>query len=77
MSFMIKRVGSISSFAQTLRFFLIVLTIGPVRSAQVNIVAVGASTTAGKRVGLEAAYPAQLESMLRAKGYDVSIRNEE
>ena len=80
MSFMIKRVGSISSFAQTLRFVtmvLIVLTIGPVRAAQVNIVAVGASTTAGKRVGLEAAYPAQLESMLRAKGYDVSIRNEE
>ena len=80
MSFMIKRVGSISSFAQTLRFVtmvLIVLTIGPVRAAQVNIVAVGASTTAGKRVGLEAAYPAQLESMLRAKRYDVSIRNEE
>jgi hypothetical protein len=39
---------------------LIVLTVGPVRAAQINIVAVGASTTAGKRVGLEGAYPAQL-----------------
>jgi hypothetical protein len=63
MSFLIKRVGRFSCFAETLGFItaglvLIVLTIGPVRAAQVNIVAVGASTTAGKRVGLEAAYPA-------------------
>jgi acyl-CoA thioesterase-1 len=81
MSFLIKRVGSFSSLPEILGFVtaglvLIVLTLAPVRAAAVNIVAVGASTTAGKRVGLEAAYPAQLESMLRAKGYDVSIRNE-
>jgi acyl-CoA thioesterase I len=80
----IARVRDIRMFrylAQSFGFFklvlvLIVLTVGPVRAAQINIVAVGASTTAGKRVGLEGAYPAQLESMLRSKGYDVSIRNE-
>jgi acyl-CoA thioesterase-1 len=55
---------------------LLVLTVGPAWAAHVNIVAIGASTTAGKTVGTEGAYPAQLESMLRSKGYDVSIRNE-
>lgn len=45
-------------------------------SATINIVAIGASTTAGKKVGVAEAYPAQLEAMLRSKGYDVSIRNE-
>ncbi len=55
---------------------LLVLALGPAWAGQVSIVAVGASTTAGKTVGSEGAYPAQLESMLRSKGYDVSIRNE-
>jgi acyl-CoA thioesterase I len=43
------------------------------QSATINIVALGASNTAGKGVGSSAAWPAQLESMLRAKGYDVSM----
>lgn len=81
MSFLVKRIGSLNSVAETMGFVaaglvLIVLTIAPVRAAQVNVVAVGASATAGKRLRLEAADPAWLESMLRAKGYDVGIRNE-
>jgi acyl-CoA thioesterase-1 len=41
----------------------------------INIVALGASNTAGKGVGASAAWPARLEAMLRAKGYDVSVTN--
>jgi acyl-CoA thioesterase-1 len=44
-------------------------------AAQVNIVVLGSSTTAGRGVGESAAYPAQLEALLRAKGFDVSIAN--
>jgi acyl-CoA thioesterase I len=40
----------------------------------VRIVAVGASNTAGKGVGTEA-FPAQLEALLKAKGYDVRVTN--
>jgi acyl-CoA thioesterase-1 len=43
------------------------------QAATINIVALGASNTAGKGVGSSAAWPAQLEGMLRAKGYDVSM----
>jgi len=38
-----------------------------------RIVALGASNTAGYGAGWGRAWPAQLESMLRAKGYDVTV----
>jgi acyl-CoA thioesterase-1 len=44
-----------------------------VRADTVRIVVLGASNAAGSAVGSSAAWPAQLESMLRAKGYDVSL----
>jgi len=44
-------------------------------AAPVNIVAFGASNVAGYGVGASAAFPAQLEGMLRAKGYDVRVVN--
>jgi acyl-CoA thioesterase I len=44
-------------------------------AAHIDIVALGASNTAGKGVGMNAAWPAQLEALLRAKGYDVTIAN--
>jgi acyl-CoA thioesterase-1 len=44
-------------------------------STHVGIVALGSTTTAGRGVGESAAYPAQLEALLRAKGFDVSIAN--
>jgi acyl-CoA thioesterase-1 len=51
-------------------------------AAPLNIVALGASNTAGRGQGSHPggvprnqAYPAQLEAMLRAKGYDAHVRN--
>jgi acyl-CoA thioesterase I len=48
---------------------------GPARASTVNIVALGASNVAGKGVGTSEAFPARLEALLRAKGYDVSVSN--
>jgi acyl-CoA thioesterase-1 len=55
----------------------IILTInpGPTRAATVNIVAFGASNVAGRGVGPGYAFPARLEALLRAKGYDASVSN--
>jgi acyl-CoA thioesterase I len=44
-------------------------------SASAQVVALGASQTYGKGVERSPAYPAQLESMLRAKGSNVRIEN--
>jgi acyl-CoA thioesterase-1 len=44
-------------------------------AAEISIVALGASNTAGKGVGPDQAFPAQLEAMLRAKGYDARVTN--
>ncbi len=43
--------------------------------AQTKIVAIGASNTSGWGVGSTHAYPAQLEAMLKAHGYNVQITN--
>lgn len=43
--------------------------------AQAQIVALGASNTAGRGVGLAGAYPARLEALLRAKGYSSRVEN--
>jgi acyl-CoA thioesterase-1 len=43
------------------------------RAESINIVMLGASNAAGSAVGSAAAWPAQLESMLHAKGYDVHV----
>jgi acyl-CoA thioesterase-1 len=40
-----------------------------------TVVALGASNTAGKGVSSGEAYPAQLESLLRARGLDVTVIN--
>ena len=47
----------------------------PVSAAIINIVAVGASNTLGWGVGGEEAYPARLQALLSAKGYDVHVAN--
>jgi acyl-CoA thioesterase I len=44
-------------------------------AAPLNIVAIGASNTAGWGVGSQNAYPAQLEALLRAEGYDAHVIN--
>lgn len=43
------------------------------QAQSIRIAALGASNTAGKGVGASAAWPAQLEGILRAKGYNVSM----
>jgi acyl-CoA thioesterase I len=43
--------------------------------AHAQIVAIGASNTAGKGVGASEAFPAQLEAMLRAKGRTIHVAN--
>lgn len=43
--------------------------------AQAQIVAIGASNVAGRGVGSATAWPAQLESMLAAKGRSVHVAN--
>jgi acyl-CoA thioesterase I len=45
------------------------------RADTIRVVAVGASNTAGKGVGTERAFPAQLEALLKAKGYNVRVTN--
>ena len=47
-----------------------------VGDAAAQVVALGASNTKGKGVALSQAYPAHLQSLLRAKGIKVWVRNE-
>lgn len=47
----------------------------PAVAAEINIVALGASNTYGKGVARGADYPAQLQAMLRAQGYDARVAN--
>jgi acyl-CoA thioesterase I len=51
------------------------LGIGQSAAASIRIVAIGASNTSGWGVGEQAAYPARLEALLRARGYDVQVVN--
>jgi acyl-CoA thioesterase-1 len=45
------------------------------RAAQVTVVALGTSNSAGRGVPSSQSYPAQLQALLRAKGYDVRVIN--
>jgi len=54
---------------------VVCLTHIPAQAATVQIVALGASNTAGKGVGSASAWPARIEAMLRTKGYDVHVAN--
>ena len=47
----------------------------PSQAASLNIVAIGASNTAGLGVGSENAYPAVLQALLRKKGIDAKVTN--
>ena len=49
------------------------LSFAAIASANAQIVALGASSTAGYGVGAAAAFPAQLEAILRAKGRPMSV----
>jgi acyl-CoA thioesterase-1 len=47
-----------------------------IKPKHVEIVAFGASQTAGKGVSETEAYPARVEALLRADGFDVSVANQ-
>ena len=46
-----------------------------VTNCDAQIVALGASSTAGYGIGASSAYPAQLEAILRARGRPISVSN--
>jgi acyl-CoA thioesterase I len=74
---MLPRSGAASMLRFAAILALVVAALGPLRAGAetIGIVALGASNTAGKGVGTSAAWPARLETMLRAKGYDVRVTN--
>jgi acyl-CoA thioesterase-1 len=51
------------------------LTFTAIANSNAQIVALGASSTAGYGVGASSAYPARLEAILRAKGRPMSVSN--
>ncbi|MFI5446604.1 SGNH/GDSL hydrolase family protein [Polaromonas sp. UC242_47] len=57
-------------------FLVGTLFFGVSQAEPIQIVAFGGSNTFGKNLSRSEAYPAQLEVMLRAAGYDVVIKNE-
>lgn len=64
-------------FAVALLAFGAILFAYGAQAGTIQIVALGASNTLGKGIGLGGSpWPAQLESMLRAKGYDVDVSNQ-
>jgi len=60
--------------ARNLIAALMLLALG-VHPSFAQIVAFGASNTAGYGVGSGEAYPARIEALLHAKGYNVSVAN--
>jgi acyl-CoA thioesterase-1 len=54
---------------------LLAIAAGTEKAAAVNIVALGASNTAGLGVGRSVAWPTKLQAMLRAQGYHANVLN--
>jgi acyl-CoA thioesterase I len=67
MNFAFMRSGIASALA--------ILVAVAAEAAPITIVAIGASNTAGWGVDAGSAYPAQLQKMLRARGYDARVIN--
>jgi acyl-CoA thioesterase I len=63
------------AFVRFLALLILCLAFSVSAYAQTLIVAIGASNVAGKGVWPLQAWPAQLEGMLKAKGYNVQIKN--
>jgi len=58
-----------------LTLFVFLLAPAAAQARTIHIVAFGDSATAGWLVPHEQAYPAQLQALLRKKGYDVTVTN--
>jgi len=59
-----------------LTVFALLLVSGAASARTIHIVAFGDSATDGWLIKRDEAYPAQLQALLRRKGYDVSVTNE-
>ena len=59
-----------------LTLFAVLLASAAAQARTIHIVAFGDSATEGWLVARDEAYPAQLQMLLRKKGYDVSVTNE-
>ena len=70
---MTKRV--VSNFSLLVAVALLTLAANLASAAAAQIVAFGASNTAGYGVGSDQAWPVRLEAMLRAKGYQATVAN--
>jgi acyl-CoA thioesterase-1 len=68
----VKHVQKLSDHRSVIIFLL---TFTSVANSNAQIAALGASSTAGHSVGRQAAYPAQLEEILRAKGRPMTVIN--
>lgn len=62
-----------SKVAALLSVLIVTLASGLAHAETIKVFALGASNTNGKGVGSSEAWPAQLERMLRAKGYDATV----
>jgi acyl-CoA thioesterase I len=64
-------------FGVVVATFVLAMMCAPVQvlASSIKIVAIGASNTLGWGISSEKAYPARLQALLRAQGYDVEVRN--
>ena len=74
MNFMLRR-GRCVRFVLCLIAGVFAAGFGFATTAHAQIVALGASNVAGRGVGSSDAFPAQLQRMLAAKGYNVHVAN--
>jgi acyl-CoA thioesterase I len=72
---MMRKIIMLFSGLISLVTLIIVIATTFSHAAPIRIVALGASNTAGKGVAAGAAWPAQLQAMLRAKGIDARVTN--
>jgi len=70
---MTKRV--LANFSWLIAVALLAIAANLTSAAAAQIVAFGASNTAGYGVGSDQAWPSRLEAMLRAKGYQATVAN--
>jgi acyl-CoA thioesterase-1 len=70
---MTKRV--LANFSWLIAVALLAIAANLASAAAAQIVAFGASNTAGYGVGSDQVWPSQLEAMLRARGYQATVAN--
>ena len=68
--------GVMQLIGQLIIFVLGVIGLNLAQAEPIRIVCFGGSNTYGKNLAREDAYPAQLQALLRANGYDVVVSNQ-